>query len=149
MSKIDEDYKEWRKIKNYETVEFNNFIGKIIKDKRKELKVSPFIIAKSLKITYQTYNKYENGQINIPIHTLFLIADILNISFNSLIDKYYKEVSGGIDKIQFHDLDIPVFSDIELEKSIDIVKKIYNTGDRKAIFYLKTVLDLVDSIINK
>ena len=88
--KTGEDFKEWRKrIKDYEIVEFNNFIGKIIKDKRKELNIAPTNIASALSITYNTYYNYENGQINIPPQNLFKIAGFLNISLDECKELYF------------------------------------------------------------
>ena len=94
------DFKKWQKIKkNYETVEFNNFIGKIIKDKRKELNISPTDIASALYIKYNTYYSYENGTINIPPENLFKIAKILDISLDECKKLYFsiKEYQDNFD----------------------------------------------------
>lgn len=135
----------------YDTVEFTKLVGKFIKARRKEFKISPFVLAKSLNITYQTYNKYENGQINIPLHTLFLITEKLNISFDSLIYKYYKEIYGANYRsiLNIDDNIFPKFSNVDLEKSIDIVKEIYNSGDKKLITALNNNLDIYHSLIFK
>lgn len=87
----DKHYKEWQKRKSqYETIEFNNFIGKIIQDKRKELNIAPTDIAAALYITYNTYYSYETGKINIPPENLFKIAKILNISLDETMELYNK-----------------------------------------------------------
>jgi ribosome-binding protein aMBF1 (putative translation factor) len=85
-----EDYKQFKKAKkNYETIEFNNFIGKIIKDRRKELNISPTDIASTLNITYRTYYSYENATINIPPENLFKITKILDISLDDCRELYF------------------------------------------------------------
>ena len=135
----------------YDTVEFTKLVGKFIKERRKEFKISPFDLAKSLNITYQTYNKYENGQINIPLHTLFLITEKLNISMDSLINKYHKEIYGANYRsiLNINSNIFPKFSDVDLEKSIDIVKKIYESGDKQIITALNNNLDIYYSLIRK
>ncbi|MCL4322591.1 MAG: helix-turn-helix domain-containing protein [Deltaproteobacteria bacterium] len=86
----EKDFKKFRKIKrNYEIIEFNNFIGKIIKGKRKELNIAPTDIASALNITYSTYYSYENGVINIPPQNLFKITKILNISLDECREFYF------------------------------------------------------------
>ena len=156
--KNDEEYKRFKKAKKnkdeilnflkkekikYKSVEFSKLAGKFIKERRKELKISPIEIAKSLNISYRTYYKYENGQINIPLHTLFLITKNLNISFDLLIDKYYEEIYGANYRIFLK------FSDVDLDKSIDIVKEIYKSGDKKLISALNNNLDIYYSLLKK
>ena len=146
----------------YDSVEFSKIAGKFIKERRKELKISSFEISKSLDISYRTYYKYENGQINIPLHTLFLITKNLNISFDLLIEKYYEEIYGDEDKrnIQKLNKEYPKFEqyansfieknpDSLIEKSIDIVKKIYKSGDKQIITALNNNLDIYYSLIRK
>ncbi len=157
MSKIDEDYKQFKKAKkNYDIAEFKKYIGNFIKDRRKELKISPFDIAEFLGLSYPTYNKYESGHINIPLHTLSIIAKLLNLSFDSIIDNYYKEILGGdeIDLIEMNNsITVASFSHIplnaDLDKSIDIVKAIYNSGNKKIITALNYNLDIYYSLIKK
>ena len=137
--------------KKYETVEFATLVGKFIKARRKELKISPFVMAEFLNITYRTYNKYENGQINIPIHTLFLITEKLNISFDSLIDKYYKEIYGTNYRsiLNIDDNIFPKFSNVDLDQSIDRVKEIYKSGNKMLILAFAGILDIFYSLIFK
>lgn len=148
----------------YDSVDFTKLAGKFIRERRKELKISPLEIAKSLNISYRTYNKYENGQINIPLHTLFLITKNLNISFDSLIDKYYKEIYGQdykeilsirsqIDDVIFNEdnnkLQQISNTNTDLEKSIDRVKAIYKSGNKILILALRGILDVYYSLIWK
>jgi transcriptional regulator with XRE-family HTH domain len=72
---------------------FNETIGKLIRDRRKALNLSPVNIAKYLNINYQTYSKYETGKITIPIENLFLIAKLLDVSIDSWFDFYFESLS--------------------------------------------------------
>ena len=137
----------------YESVEFSKIAGKFIKERRKELKISPLEIAKSLNISYRTYYKYENGQINIPLHTLFLITKNLNISFDLLIEKYYEEIYGKdyIDEVILNEDNNKLLqiSNADLEKSINKVKAIYKSGNKILILALRGILDVYYSLIRK
>ena len=156
-----EDQKEvklinWTDAQFSDIAEFKKYIGNFIKEQRKKLKISPLKMAKDLRITYQTYNQYENGQIHIPLHTLFIIAKLLNLSFDSIIDNYYKEILGGdeIDLIEMNNsITVASFSHIplnaDLDKSINIVKKIYKSGNKILILALKGTLDIYQSLIFK
>ena len=151
-----ENLKKWRKIrKNYETVEFNNFIGKIIKDKRKELKISSTDIASVLYITYNAYNQYESGKSNIPPENLFKIAKILNISLDDCkelyfnIKKYKDNFEQQISNINTDKQQQISNINTDLEKSIDRVKEIYKSGNKILILALKGILDVYYSLIFK
>lgn len=152
-----ENLKKWRRIrKNYETVEFNNFIGKIIKDKRKELKISSADITSVLYITYNAYNKYESGKANIPPENLFKIAKILNISLDDCKELYFS-IKKYQDNFEQHISNINAdnkqqhISNInaDLDKSIDRVKEIYKSGNKILILALKGILDVYYSLIFK
>ena len=87
----EEEYKRFKKAKKkYEIAEFYAFTGKIIKDKRKELGISASSIASALDIAYNTYFRYENGNVSIPAENLFKIAKILNISLDETMELYNK-----------------------------------------------------------
>ena len=141
-----EDYKRFKKArKNYETVEFNKFIGKIIRDKRKELNIAITDIASALSITYNTYYNYENGQINIPPENLFKIAKILNISLDDCKELYFsiKKYKESFKQKRISPLNADV------DKSVNIVKEIYKSGNKILILALKGVLDIYHSLIFK
>ena len=138
----------------YDSVEFTKLAGKFIKIRRKELKISPLDVAKSLNISYRTYNKYENGQINIPFNTLILITKNLNISMDSLINSFYKEIYGP-DYMEILGIqneineELSKYNSTDLDKSINIVKKIYKSGNKILILALKGTLDIYQSLIYK
>ncbi len=140
----------------FESIEFTKLAGKFIMERRKELKISPFDMAKSLNIAYRTYNRYENGSANIPMHTLLLICYFLDISMDTLTSKYYEEVYGYFFKDDFKKniyqdlhIEIPLYSKQELKESIDTIKYIFsNANDKQIISTLKVILNLFKSKIN-
>ncbi len=56
-----------------------------MRELREILEISTFEMASRLHISMETYQKYENGEIDIPISTLYDIAGILEIDFTELI----------------------------------------------------------------
>ena len=156
MNEDNKDMLEFlRKTKaEYDLIEFNKILGKLIKERRKELKISPFDIAEFLGLSYPTYNKYENGHINIPLQTLFLITKKLNISMGAFMDKFYKAIWGD-DYIDFIcsqneiNEELSKYNSTDLDKSINIVKKIYKSGNKILILALKGTLDIYQSLIYK
>lgn len=60
-------------------------IPRRMRELREILEISLFEMASRLNIPMETYQKYENGEIDIPISTLYDIAEILQIDFTELI----------------------------------------------------------------
>ncbi|MCL4498336.1 MAG: helix-turn-helix domain-containing protein [Deltaproteobacteria bacterium] len=142
--------------KKYETVEFNNFIGKIIKDKRKELNIAPTDIAAALYITYNTYYSYETGKINIPPENLFKIAKILNISLDDCIKHYFNikkykdDFEQQISNINADNKQQQISNiNADLDKSIDRVKEIYKSGNKILILAFAGILDIFYRLIKE
>lgn len=154
---------------------FNEIIGKLIRDKRKELNLSPVNIAKYLNINYHTYSKYETGKITIPVKNLFSIAKLFDVSIDEWLDVYFELMSFNKPIDSFDDLEfnkkkretvsndkkaldnllnkqyanslIEKYPDSLIEKRINILKEIYKTGDKKLIRFLDDFLDYLNFII--
>lgn len=61
-------------------------IGKIISERRKELKISADELAYMVGKNRATIYRYENGDIySMPFNTFFLICDILGLNPNELL----------------------------------------------------------------
>ena len=65
-------------------------INQIIKDKRKELKITQEDFTKIINKGISTVRRYDTGDI-IPENTLILICDKLNLNFYDLLEKQKKE----------------------------------------------------------
>ena len=66
-----------------------NIIGKSIKEKRIEQKLSQQTLAKLIGVTHASISYWENG-VNIPnVLDVWKIADVLNISIDELIGRNY------------------------------------------------------------
>ncbi|MCL4322000.1 MAG: helix-turn-helix domain-containing protein [Deltaproteobacteria bacterium] len=146
---------------------FNEIIGKLIRERRKELNLSPVNIAKYLNINYQTYSKYETGKITIPIENLFSIAKLLDVSIDSWLDLYYKKMFGDnyTDKdINFYDT-LSNFHDTKsfstntgktmedfnnlIAAKIKMVEAIYFFGDKKLVSAFNNSLNFFHSLLKK
>ena len=60
-------------------------IAKRIKELRMVLEISALDMAKEINIPFETYNKYENGVLDIPISVLYTIAHRLGTDITVLI----------------------------------------------------------------
>jgi transcriptional regulator with XRE-family HTH domain len=134
---------------------FNEIIGKLIRERRKELNLSPVNIARYLNINYHTYSKYETGKISIPAEKLFSLAKLLNISLDNWLNVYYQNASMSLDyeivnEIICEDdsnLNEPQPDSLELKININILKEIYKSGDNKLIKFLDNFLDYLNFMI--
>lgn len=64
------------------------FIGKKVKQRRSELRLSQGNLGKQLGISFQQIQKYENGKNRISASTLFHISQILDVDFSYFINGY-------------------------------------------------------------
>lgn len=146
-----------QKLKTKAKTEFNEIIGKLIRERRKELNLSPVNIARYLNINYHTYSKYETGKISIPAEKLFSLAKLLNISLDNWLNVYYQNASMSLDyeivnEIICEDdsnLNEPQPDSLELKININILKEIYKSGDNKLIKFLDNFLDFLHSLLQK
>jgi len=136
---------------------FNEIIGKLIRDRRKELNLSPVNIAKYLNINYRTYSQYETGRISIPAVKLFSITKLLGVSVDEWLNVYYQNacmsvdydiVHEIIDEHNLNNLNEP-YPDSLIELKINILKEIYKSGDKKLIKALDNILDSLYSLLQK
>ena len=56
-----------------------------IKDLREVLEISAMDMAKDINVSLETYGKYENGELDIPISVLYTIAGRLGIDVTALM----------------------------------------------------------------
>lgn len=66
----------------------NKTLGEFIKHLRVSQNISTSEIAKNLTISQAEYIKYENGEVSIYIDDLFMIAYILDVSIQELLNVY-------------------------------------------------------------
>ena len=102
-------------------------LGRKIKAERLNLRLSQMQIAKDLEISFQTYRRYEEGTNEMPIDIILKISEIFNLDINELL-----EVSKKNKNIEY-----------ELEKNQLIIKKIYETKNKKLILALNSALHFI------
>ncbi len=102
-------------------------LGRKIKAERLNLRLSQMQIAKDLEISFQTYRRYEEGTNEMPIDIILKISEIFNLDINELL-----EVSKKNKNIEY-----------ELEKNQLIIKKIYETKNKKLILALNSALNFI------
>lgn len=111
------------------------FIGKRIRQKRKELKVSQGTIAGLLDISDTQIFKFETGESKIALDYLFKLADFFHVDINYFFPENEK---------------ITHFpSDSELEKIIMTVKEIYEFEDDDIILGVNNCVNSMQAILKK
>ena len=111
------------------------FIGKRIRQKRKELKISQGVIADLLDISDTQIFKFETGESKIALDYLFKIADFFHADINYFFPENEK---------------ITHFSAIsQLEKRIVSIKKIYSYNDENLIDSVNNCIDSIQQTILK
>lgn len=70
----------------------NKIIGQNIKKIREINKMTQSELADKLKKTLSTVQRYEYGQITIPVFTLDIIADLFKVSVSDIIGEYETEL---------------------------------------------------------
>jgi HTH-type transcriptional regulator/antitoxin HipB len=78
--------------KNMEAKDINTAIGNKIKVYRYEKGLSRDALAKKIDITHQQLAKYENGDNNISVGKLVLLAKVLNKTLADFIDTGNNEI---------------------------------------------------------
>lgn len=66
--------------------DFDRKVAANIKRTRVELKLTQPRVAEVLGITYQSYQKLENGRTSIRAHVLWTIAELFQVPVGSLVD---------------------------------------------------------------
>ncbi len=109
-------------------------VGKKIKEIRERLGFSQLHIANTLGIGYQSLRRYENGETPIPLHLLNQLADYFDVPLSELLPDKTDKKSFDNDK------------NILLEKNIFQLRKIYETGNEKAIKITNAAIDFLSKI---
>mgnify|MGYP002523673856 CR=1 FL=1 len=71
-----------------ENASLDFFIGKKVKQRRSELRLSQSDLGKQLGVSFQQVQKYENGKNRISASTLFHISQILGVDFSYFVNGY-------------------------------------------------------------
>jgi transcriptional regulator with XRE-family HTH domain len=118
----------------------NSSIGKKLRNKRKELKMTQKDLAAFVGVTFQQLQKYESGQSKISIIMLVKLCEALKVSVNYFIPNKYlrlKDSSSQIDNNFENNV-----TEEELEKKlIDL----FNSIDDKQV--KQSILAVVEAII--
>ena len=111
------------------------FIGKRIREKRKELKISQGAVADLLDISDTQIFKFETGESKIALDYLFKLADFFHTDINYFFPKNEKITHFS--------------SDPELEKVIMTVKEIYEFKDDDIILGVNNYVNSMRAILKK
>ena len=111
------------------------FIGKRIREKRKELKVSQGTIADLLDISDTQIFKFETGESKIALDYLFKLADFFHVDINYFFPENEKITHFS--------------SDPELEKIIMTIKEIYEFKDDDIILGVNNCVNSMRAILKK
>lgn len=64
---------------------YRKHIGKRLKDLRKSLGITKYIVAKDLGLSNPTLDNYENGRVDMSVHKLLRLCDYYGTDLNFLI----------------------------------------------------------------
>lgn len=116
-------------------------INQIIKDKRKDLKITQQDFTKLINKAIATVRRYDTGDI-IPENILILICDKLNLNFYELLKEQIKENK----KNQSQDYD-KLIKKYEQLLSFHELKKFVNEREENHIDYLKKTFNFLYPIL--
>ena len=120
----------------HKNIELFKHIGLKIRIKRRELNLSQEKLAEMLNVAYTQVYNYETGRFKIPLDYLLELADIFNVDLNYFLSDFN---SGKKVKLENENL--------ELNKTIGMVKKIYNFKDDNLIYGLKKSIESIYNVI--
>ena len=120
----------------HKNIELFKHIGLKIRIKRRELNLSQEKLAEMLNVAYTQIYNYETGRFKIPLDYLLELADIFNVDLNYFLSDFN---SGKKVKLENENL--------ELNKTIGMVKKIYNFKDDNLIYGLKKSIESIYNVI--
>ena len=89
-----------------------------------------------LNVAYTQVYNYETGRFKIPLDYLLELADIFNVDLNYFLSDFN---SGKKVKLENENLD--------LNKTIGMVKEIYNLNDENLIYLLKKSVESIYNIV--
>ena len=110
----------------HKNTELFKHIGLKIRIKRRELNFSQEKLAEMLNVAYTQVYKYETGRFKIPLDYLMELADIFKVDLNYFLSDY---CSGKKLKLKNENK--------EYNKTIGMVKEIYDFNDENLIYLLK------------
>ena len=120
----------------HKNIELFKHIGLKIRIKRRELNFSQEKLAEMLNVAYTQVYNYETGRFKIPLDYLLELADIFNVDLNYFLSDFN---SGKKVKLENENL--------ELNKTIGMVKEIYNLNDENLIYLLKKSVESIYNIV--
>ncbi|RZV39166.1 MAG: XRE family transcriptional regulator [Candidatus Acidulodesulfobacterium acidiphilum] len=120
----------------HKNIELFKHIGFKIRIKRRELNLSQEKLAEMLNVAYTQVYNYETGRFKIPLDYLLELADIFNVDLNYFLSDFN---SGKKVKLENENLD--------LNKTIGMVKEIYNLNDENLIYLLKKSVESIYNIV--
>ncbi|MDR2074752.1 MAG: helix-turn-helix domain-containing protein [Holosporales bacterium] len=116
-------------------------LGKKLRSKRKELKMTQKELASFIGVTFQQLQKYESGQSTISIMMLIKLCEVLKVGINYFIPDKCLGLSDVNTQLEDNYNETLASEDLE-KKLINMFKSI---NDKRI---KKSVLALVEAIIN-
>lgn len=122
--------------------ELDLLIGRRIKERRTEIKMSQSKLGEQLGVSFQQVQKYENGKNRVSASTLFKISQALGIDFSYFIENldrpgFFHDSGGSSFKIRDRDT-ANLLHDFSRISSIPVRKAISNLVKKTADFEKKS-----------
>ena len=123
--------------------ELFQFIGKKIRQKRKEIKVTQGTIANLLDISDTQIFKFETGESKIALDYLLKLAEFFNVP----LEYFYSDFEGK-NKLENQSV-VKYPSNTDLDKAILAAKEIYEFGDEDLIVGVNNCINTMQVILKK
>jgi transcriptional regulator with XRE-family HTH domain len=123
-------------------IELYKYIGKKLKKKRIEVKLSQEKIAEKLDVDYRQIYYYETGKSKIPLDNLLKLCEFFNVDIYYFLGDIKKEKQENLSVINYPD-------NPELEKIIVTVKEVYEFGDDDLILGVNNCVNSMQAILKK
>jgi transcriptional regulator with XRE-family HTH domain len=120
----------------HKNTELFKHIGLKIRIKRRELNLSQEKLAEMLNVAYTQVYNYETGRFKIPLDYLLELANIFKVDLNYFLSDYN---AGAKLKLENENK--------EYNKTIAMVKEIYNFTDENLIYLLKKSVESIYSVV--
>ncbi len=120
-------------------MDFYIYLGKKIREKRKELKISQEKLAEIIDVDYVQIYRYEKGIRKIPFDKILKLSNFFNVPLEYFYGDFGEENKSSANYTK----------NPELEKEIMMLKEIYDYNDENLIYIAKNNIELAYGLLKK